>query len=102
MEPSLPPLPGSPPNGTDRLLAILCHLSLLIGVGFLLPLIVYLVKKDESPWVGAHAKEVLNFHISLIIYGIGFFFLVFLLIGIPLIRASENDFYRYPLTIRLL
>lgn len=117
METSLPPLPGSPPSGTDRFLAILCHLSLMLGVGFILPLIVFLVKNQESPWVGAHAKEALNFHISLIIYGVIFFFLIFIAIGIPLlillgvfsfvcaiigaIRSSESEFYRYPLTIRL-
>jgi uncharacterized Tic20 family protein len=33
-------------------------------VGVLLPLIIYLVKKDESPRVSHHAKEALNFHIS--------------------------------------
>ena len=117
MDSPLPPLPGSPPAWGDRMLAILCHLSLMFGAGFVLPLIVYFVRNQDSPWLGAHAKEVLNFHLSLIFYGIIFFILIFVAIGIPLlillaifsfvcaiigaIRASENEFYHYPLTIRL-
>src|SRR5271154_4002046 len=82
----VPPLPSVPPpdQGSDKLLAILCHASLFLGVGFILPLIVYLVKRGESPLVAAHAKEVLNFHISLLIYFICAIPLVFVLIGIPI------------------
>ena len=106
-----------PPNqGNDKLLAILCHVSLFLGVGFILPLIVYLVKRGESELVAAHAKEALNFHISLLIYFLCAIPLVLFLIGIPIlmglglmsficaivaaIRASEGGFYFYPLTIR--
>src|SRR5277367_1028942 len=73
--PSLPPLPSIPPQyveapvtSNDKLLAILCHLSFVIGFGFLLPLIIYLVKRKESVFVEAHAREVLNFHISILLY----------------------------------
>ena len=45
--PQLPPIPP-PDQGNDKLLAILCHVSLMLGVGFILPLIVYLVKRGES------------------------------------------------------
>ncbi len=102
----------------DKLWMVLCHLSLLLGVGFLLPLIVYLVKKQDSPAVANHAREALNFHISLFVYGFVSVLLVFVLIGIPLliligigslvcsilaaVKASEGSFYRYPLNIRLL
>ncbi len=82
----LPPVPP-PSQGSDKLLAILCHVSLILGVGFVLPLIVFLVKRDESPFVAAHAKEVLNFHISLLIYAICTIPLVFILIGIPIYVA---------------
>ena len=112
-----------PPNPTqvssdDKLWIILCHLSLLLGVGFLLPLIVYFVKKQDSPVTAEHAKEALNFHISIIIYGIISGFLCLVLIGIPMlivlgigsvvfsivacVKASDGLFYRYPLTIRLI
>ena len=116
------PLPTTPPptQSNDKLLAILCHVSLFLGVGFILPLIVYFVKRDESKLVAAHAKEVLNFHLSLLIYCVcalpllGCFFLVgipiFMALGlmsfictiIATIRASEGGFYFYPLTIRFI
>jgi len=115
-----PPSPSIPPpdQSNDKFLAILCHVSLFLGVGFILPLIVYLVKRRESELVAAHAKEVLNFHISLAIYAICTIPLVFFLIGIPIfmglglmsficaivaaIQASEGGFYFYPLTIRFI
>jgi uncharacterized Tic20 family protein len=117
MEPNLPPLP-QPTNGNDKMLAILCHLSFFLGVGFVLPLIVYLLKRDESAFVRSHSSEVLNFHLSILIYGICSFVLILVLIGIPLliliavfaficaivgaIKASNNEFFFYPLTIRFV
>jgi len=38
-------------------------------VGLIFPLIIYLVKKGESEKIADHAREALNFHISLFIYG---------------------------------
>lgn len=115
--PQLPPT-TVPDQSKDKLLAILCHVSLFLGVAFILPLIVFLVKRGDSPFVAAHAKEVLNFHISLLIYFICAIPLVSCLIGLPVllglglmsficaiiatIRASEGGFYFYPLTIRFI
>ena len=54
----------------------LCHASALLGVflhfpGHLLgPLIVWLVKRGESPEIDAHGKEALNFQISMLIYNV--------------------------------
>jgi uncharacterized Tic20 family protein len=116
--PTNPPLATTKPDSNDKLLIILCHLSVFLGVGLILPLIIYLIKKGESEDVTAHARETLNFHISLLLYGIGSFVLVFVLIGIPMlfalvvvgivfpiigaVKASEGILYRYPLTIRLV
>lgn len=36
--------------------------------GILAPLAVYLLKKDDDPFIAAHAKESLNFHLSLLLY----------------------------------
>jgi uncharacterized Tic20 family protein len=92
--------------------------SLFCGVGFLLPLIVYLVKRESSIYLAAHAREVLNFHISLFVYCLVTFPFVFILIGIPIyiligltalicsiigaMRASDGLLYHYPLTFRLV
>ena len=102
----------------------LCHASALLGVfihfpGHLLgPLIVWLVKRGDSPEIDAHGKEALNFQISMLIYNavaavfclilIGFFFLAILwvlnavFVIIASVQASEGKFYRYPFTIRFI
>ena len=105
-------------NSSDKALMILCHLSALLGVGLILPLIVWLVKRRELDAVAAHAAESLNFHLSLVFYGICLVPLCFVVIGIPLlvilglvslilslvaaVRASDGILYHYPLTIRLV
>lgn len=110
--------PPPPIRSEDKIWIVLSHLSLLMGVGIFLPLVVYLVKKDESPAVGAHAMEALNFHISVCIYALFCLPLVMLLIGLPLlmglvlgayvlaivaaVKAADGELYRYPLTIRLV
>ncbi|WOO41276.1 DUF4870 domain-containing protein [Rubellicoccus peritrichatus] len=102
----------------EKLWAILSHISLLLGVAIILPLIAYLVKRGDSAIVAEHAKEALNFHISLLIYTIVCIPLVFIFVGIFLIigisiasmvlciiatiKASNGEFYRYPLTIRFV
>jgi uncharacterized Tic20 family protein len=118
METTPPDLPPLPFEGVDKALAVLCHLSLFFGFAFILPLVVFLIRNKESPLVAAHAKEVLNFHISLIFYALLCVPLVFLLVGFPLlivlglgasvcaiigaVRAAEGVIYQYPLTIRLI
>lgn len=105
------------PTSDERTMAILSHVLCLV-VGFWAPLIIYLVKKDDSKFVAEHAKESLNFQISLVIYVIISCILILVLIGIFLIwaigiaaiiliivatiRASENKLYRYPFCIRLI
>ncbi|HXA80186.1 MAG TPA: DUF4870 domain-containing protein [Opitutaceae bacterium] len=105
-------------SGSDRLWSILCHLSWFFGFPILFPLIVFLVMRQDSPYVAYHAKEALNFHLSLLLYIICTVPLVFILIGIPVmvalgicglilaivatIKTSENTLYRYPMTIRFI
>ncbi|MGZ5247946.1 MAG: DUF4870 domain-containing protein, partial [Flavitalea sp.] len=106
--------PISMPTGEERTMAILSHILCLV-VWLFGPLIIYLVKKDESSYVAQHAKESLNFQITLAIIGvimlvsiIGIFFLWILgiyatiMIIIATIKASDNKIYRYPFTIRLI
>lgn len=121
MEPPPPliaPLPVAKTDSNEKLLIILCHLSLFLGVGIIFPLIIYLVKKGDSEKITAHARESLNFHISLLIYGVVSVFLCAIFIGFPLlfavmimalvlpiiaaVKASEDQFYRYPLCLRLV
>ena len=96
---------------------MLAHLITFVS-SFIGPLVIYLVKKDESAFVADQAKEVLNFHLSVLIYAVAAFLSVFLLIGFILlpalgvfvfvvtimgaIRAYEGNAYRYPLCIRFI
>jgi uncharacterized Tic20 family protein len=112
----------------ERNWAIVAHLSSFLGYfagglgGLIGPLIVWLIKKDDAPFVAEQAKESLNFQISLLIYAVGLVMSIFFLIGLlfvwfavpflaviglvlPIVgavRANEGKSYRYPFTIRFI
>ncbi|MEO6221058.1 MAG: DUF4870 domain-containing protein [Ginsengibacter sp.] len=102
------------PTSDEKTMAILSHVLTFV-IGFIAPLIIYLIKKDESAFVRHHAKESLNFQITIFIIIIA---LVITLIGILLIwivgiiavvfvilatiKASEGKLYKYPFTLRLI
>jgi len=103
----------------ERLLALLSHiLAIVPGIGILGPLVIYLVKKDESPFVRDNALESLNFQLTIILLYILAGILVLVFIGIFLfwvigimnavlvivatVRASEGQVYRYPISLRLV
>jgi hypothetical protein len=107
-------MPLSVPTSDERTLAILCHVLTLVA-GFIAPLIIYLVKKNESTFVTAHARESLNFQLTmaiaiivlfltiigiLLVWAVGIFILV--LVIVATIKASENKLYKYPFTIRFI
>ena len=91
----------------------ICPLGNVIG-----PLVVWLIKRDQSAFVADQGKEALNFNISVLIAALACGVLVLILIGILLgvalfifwlamtivaaIKASEGVRYRYPFTLRLL
>ena len=108
--------PSTVPTSDEKTLAILAHALALFS--FLGPLIIYLIKKDQSPYVAEHAKESLNFQITVFILAIISAILIIVLIGILLlwaisianlvliivasIKASESKLYRYPFNFRLI
>jgi len=111
-------------NKDARTWATVCHLSALstfvgIPLGNILgPLVVWLLKRNDYPFVDDQGKEALNFQISMTIYGIIAGILVILLVGIALLalvavadfilvivasmKANDGESYRYPFTIRLI
>lgn len=105
-------------DSNDKLWIVLSHLSPFLGVGLILPLIIWLVKKDDSELVSYHAKEALNFHITVFIYAVVCWLSLFILIGfillpalalaslvliiIAAIKSAGGERYRYPFTIRLI
>jgi uncharacterized protein len=116
------PTPGPTPE--ERNWALLAHLSGLVasalgGMAFLGPLVVWLIKKDQSPFVADQAKEALNFQIAVTIALLVSFVIAFLtcigaillpIVGIgslvfaiiAAMEANKGVYYRYPYTIRLI
>lgn len=110
-------------SNDERNWAMFCHLGgfcgFIIPMGnIIVPLVLWLVKRDEYAFVNQHGKEALNFNISMLIYALisGVLCLVligFLLLGILFIaeivfiiqatlHASRGEYYRYPYTIRFI
>jgi uncharacterized Tic20 family protein len=119
-----PPVLPSTEVKADHTIGMLCHLlslTLLLGVplgNILGPLTVWLIKRDEDPFVDLCGKESLNFQISMTLYMViaGIFILLFVgLFMVPIlmilnivytiiaaIKASQGTSYTYPLTIRFI
>ncbi|HLJ84505.1 MAG TPA: DUF4870 domain-containing protein [Candidatus Eremiobacteraceae bacterium] len=62
----------------DRTWAVVAHLAALTGhlipFGSLVgPLVIWLVKRDESAFVNEHGKEAVNFQLSTFCYGVLYF-----------------------------
>ncbi|MFP4140128.1 MAG: DUF4870 domain-containing protein [Planctomycetota bacterium] len=107
---------GPPPieqNSEARNMGMLCHL-LAIFTGFIGPLIIWLIKKEEHPFVDHQGKEALNFEITVLIAALvlgiitcGVGAPIVMLVGIifniiATVDSSKGHWYRYPLAIRLL
>lgn len=105
------------PDNDDKNIATITHLGGIV-FSFIPALIVWLLKKDENAYLTEQSKEALNFQITVLLAQFIAGILVWLLIGIVLIpiiwlinivlciiaaiSASKGEFYRYPLTLRLI
>ncbi len=109
---------GPPPDKDSVTMGMLCHL-LGIFTWFIGPLIIWLMKKETSPFVDDQGKESLNFEIAfgivaivcipiLLIPCLG----ILLWLAIHVVRlvfcimatveANKGIAYRYPVTFRLI
>jgi uncharacterized Tic20 family protein len=108
----------------EKQMGLFLHLSQLANVilfpfGIVAPILIWQLNKDKMPGLDAHGKMVVNWMISLTIYGIVSIILVFILIGIipliglmiagiafPIIGAvkanNTGELWEYPLTIKFL
>lgn len=88
------------------------------GLGFVLPLLMWLMVRDKDAEIDEHGKKIINWSISMFIY----FFIAVLfsivLIGVPFllllfvvsfifpiigaIRATHGELYQYPFTINFI
>ncbi len=98
-------------------MAMLCHL-LAIFTSFIGPLIIWLAKKDDDPFIDDQGKEALNFQITVLLAMIVSGLLCFVCIGFILltlvwtanlvfcviasVKAGNGQAYRYPLAIRFI
>ena len=105
------------PSNDDKNIAVITHLLGAI-FSFIPGLIVWLLKKDESPYLSEQAKEALNFQISVLLVNFICWLLAFILIGfflmfllwianivfciVAAIATSKGETYRYPLALRLI
>jgi len=128
------PIESTRPAGGDsrefRLRATLLHLSLLSGFvlpligSVLVPIVIYILKKDEYPGLVQHFNTVMNWIISSFIYavasavlaivtfglGLPLMFLVFGAIAlltlifaiVGAIKANDGELWVYPLSIPIL
>jgi uncharacterized Tic20 family protein len=119
------PVTGMPEtySNEEKTWATFCHLGALslyiFPLGHLIvPLVLWLIKKDEMPLVNDQGKESLNFQISMTLYYILSAILIVALIGcillavlsvfnlivviIASVKANKGEKYRYPLCIRFI
>ena len=133
--PPTPPPAGAPPPGygglptsEERNWALSAHVGTFVAawfaMGFIAPLVIMLVKGNDSPFVRRHAVESLNFQLSLLIYIVAGFVISLVTLGIGLIvvvpvaivvgifalvviilatvKAANGEEYRYPITLRMV
>ncbi len=105
---------------------MLCHIAgltaliPLVGIvaGPVTPLVIWLVKREEHPFIDEQGKEAVNFQITMcicgiiasllyclgvgIILGVVLFIFILVFVIIAAIKVSNGEHYRYPVTLRLV
>jgi uncharacterized protein len=110
-------------DSEERNWALFSHLGMVAGMviplgSILLPLVIWQVNKDKSEYITDHAKEALNFQLSMLIIYLGCALLCIILIGIPMllvavildlvysikgaVKASNGEYYDYPFNFRFI
>ncbi len=103
--------------------AMFCHIGVFVGFiipfgNLIAPLVLWLMKKDEMPFVDYHGKEVINFQLTTLIAVLVSWLLIFVVIGflllavvgvfvlivtiMAIVKTSQGVYYRYPLCIRFI
>lgn len=79
---------GAAPTSEEKTWAMFPHLGIILGlIGLIATIVIWQIKKEESKYITYHAKEALNFQITLIIAMIGVAVLSWVLIMIMPILA---------------
>ncbi len=115
--PSYATPPGGVSPSDEKMWAIFAHLGPFI-IGFLAPLIIFLVYKDRSDYIRDQSAEALNWQITLTIASVVGFVLLIVVVGalilfavgivgivfgiMAAIAANRGERYRYPWALRLV
>lgn len=117
----------APPDAEERNMGMLTHL-LAIFTGFVAPLVIWLVKKDGSPFLDHHGKEAVNFQITyflitlctgaasmvigIITMGLGMLLIIPVYLALFVLAlvwevqactaASRGEWHRYPVCFRFI
>lgn len=105
------------PSNDDKNIATITHIGGTV-FSFVPSLIVWILKKDENPYIEDQAKEALNFQITMVLaymlagvlswvlIGLIFFPVIWVLnivfCIIAAISTSKGETYRYPFCLRLI
>ena len=116
----------SPPGRDERNMAMLAHVLPLLGfmipgTNIVVPLLIWLTKRNESAYLDHHGREALNFQISLTLLAAIWWILNLIIIGIllfplvPLVvilalmlmiraglKAGSGNYYQYPFCVRFV
>jgi len=115
-------VPGEIQGIKDDTYCMIMHLSQLLhpagGLGLVVPIVMWAMGKDESAKANRQGIHILNWIISLVVYGVVGFVLSFILIGFVVlmvlgvlafvfpiiggIKANQGEEWEYPLTIRFI
>ncbi|HEX5959625.1 MAG TPA: DUF4870 domain-containing protein [Rhodanobacteraceae bacterium] len=118
-ESATPTPPAAAGGAEDKNLAMLTHLSGIV-FGFLVPLIIWLINKDNpaKSYITSESKEALNFQLTILIAYVICWILLVILIGgllwflvwivnlvfciLAAVEVSNKGSYRYPFALRLI
>ncbi len=104
--------------------AVLLHLSQFLGytavpfIGLAAPIVIWLLMKEQYPALDVHGKNVANWILSSLLYGVIGALSLIIVIGIPIliavvimgiifpiigaVEASRGNAWKYPLTIEFI
>ncbi|MBX3316098.1 MAG: DUF4870 domain-containing protein [Phycisphaeraceae bacterium] len=109
---------------SERVYAMFTHLTsvlgLFVGLPVLAALVMWTIRRKDSPFLDDHGREAVHFQLSLVIYAIALVPIAFVTLGLGAVvggmcvlalgvvgtvlaaqAAHRGEYYRYPMTLRL-
>jgi uncharacterized Tic20 family protein len=111
------------PTRDERQWAMLCHVSAMLMYvtaigGLVVPFVIWLLKREEMPFVADQGKEVINFQITILLALVAAVVLMLVVVGFVLfwallafhfvvtivaaVKVTEGVAYRYPFCWRVV